>query len=296
MKEQVTRQQHYVPQVYLKNFSISQDDLRVWVYDRQEKNYFRDHIKNICFEKYLYETPWEVTGHSFGKFVLPNAIEKDFSKYEGEYGTLLKRIISVCNEPKNRNALVGDRNDKRALAGLVINLLLRNPWSLSKAKLEVVPTDILKNEEIQSIRQLFQLLDWGDANPLITAASKKVWLDHKFVGGVPKQLIDELLKLNFSVLVSEKHQFVTSSFPVVYETYDSEDGTTHPRMMYLPIHPRFALLYSNNAVTKSYRNRMVLLPINEVNRMNRLYLKSDIRQARFIISNDKFVLEQLINE
>lgn len=291
-KKQMTKKQHYIPQFYLRYFLDGGG--KVWVLDRSNKKIFSNVPQNICWKDWLYETPWEDANPKLGEFVLQNEIEKDFSGLEGESNTVFKRIIDVCGEPKNKNALICNSEDKKVLVKFVVNMLLRNPWSLVQAKVDALPEEVMENKEAQSISQLFLDMGFGSANSLIKAANKKVWLDGGFTESVPEQLVSELLGLNFSILSSDKAVFVTSSFPVLYDTYDTEDGITHPRMIYMPIHTHFAVLYTNNPIGKPYRNRIAVLPDNEVNRMNQLYLRSDMDQQRFIISNKESALKSLI--
>lgn len=291
-KKRMTRRQHYIPQFYLRYFL--NDKGKVQVYDRLKDKIFSSVPKNICWNDCLYETPWENASSRLGEFVLQNEIEKNFSSLEGKANTVLKRIINICEEPKNKNALICNSEDKMVLCKFVVNMLLRNPWSLEQAKVDKFPDEVIENKEVQSINQLFLDMEFGSAKSLIKAANKKVWLDGEFTESVPEQLTSELLSLNFSVLSSDKAVFVTSSFPVLYDTYDTEDGITHPKMIYMPIHPHFAVLYTNNSIVRGYRNRKVVLPENDVNRMNQLFLRSDIDQVRFIISNNESALKTLV--
>lgn len=293
-KKQMTKKQHYIPQFYLRYFLDNGGE--VWAFDRLQEKIFSNVPRNICWNDWLYETPWEDANPKLGEFVLQNEIEKDFSGLEGESNTVLKRIIDVCEEPRNKNALICNSEDKKVLTKFVVNMLLRNPWSLEQAKVDALPEEVKENKEIQSISQLFLDMGFGSANSLIKAANKKVWLDGEFTESVPQQLASELLSLNFSILSSDKAVFITGSFPVLYDTYDTEDGITHLKMIYMPIHPHFAVLYTNNPIGKPYRNRMAALSDNEVNRMNQLYLRSDIDQLRFLISNKKSALKSLITK
>ena len=49
---------------------------------------------------------------------------------EGEYSPLLKRIIDICRNPQNKNALICNHEEKEMLASFVTNIFVRNPWSL----------------------------------------------------------------------------------------------------------------------------------------------------------------------
>jgi len=48
-----TKNQHYVPQFYLKNFSA--DDKTIWVYDKSSKKSFRTGVANIAAERFFYD-------------------------------------------------------------------------------------------------------------------------------------------------------------------------------------------------------------------------------------------------
>lgn len=291
-ESQMTKKQHYIPQFYMRYFL--DEGGKLWVYDRLKEKVFSNVPQNICWNEWLYETPWEAANPELGKFVLHNKIEDEFSRLEGKCNTVLKRIIDICKEPHNKNALICNAEEKKVLTKLVVNMLLRNPWSLKQADVDELSVGVMKDKEIQSISQLFRDIGFGSAKSLIKAANKKVWLDEEFPESAPQQLVSELLGLNFSILSSDKTSFVTSNFPVLYNTYDTEDGITHFQMIYMPLHPHFAVLYTNNPIAKSYRNRLVFLPDIEINRMNQFYLKSSVEQTRFIISNKKFTLKALV--
>jgi hypothetical protein len=101
--------------------------------------------------------------------------------------------------------------------------------------------------------------------------------------------------MSYSILVSEDHQFVTSDFPVLYQLYESENGNCHFKTISLPISPHCMLLYSNNPIAKTYRNRMISISNNSVDHINQLYLKSDKNQSRLIIASEETVLKYIVN-
>ncbi|RHQ88520.1 DUF4238 domain-containing protein [Clostridium sp. AF21-20LB] len=84
----MTKNQHYIPQVYLRGFSPEYEKgsksypnsrYTIYCYDLNVKKqkYESVPIKSICYIKYLYE----VTGHS-GEIVLPNYLEHFFAGIE----------------------------------------------------------------------------------------------------------------------------------------------------------------------------------------------------------------------
>jgi hypothetical protein len=293
MKEKMTKRQHYVPKFYLRNFSTV--DSMLWGYDKLSRKYFESNPNGICYKNDLYETPWESHDEKLGKYVLQNQIECNFVNNEGTYSTLLKKIINICGNPQNRNALICNKDEKRTLASFVINMLLRNPWSLVQAEVNSVEDELMKNEEIQSINQLLQQINFGDIKSLIKSANKKVWLVDEFAGGVPVQLTNELLDLSYNVFVSKDHQFVTSDFPVLYEIYEPVKGDSHFKTIYLPISPYCLLQYSNNSTAKPYRNRMTSISAEGVDHINQFYWESGTNQSRLIIASEESILKHIVN-
>lgn len=292
MGKQITKNQHYVPQFYLRNFMNENHEL--WIYNRLAEKCSARNPKSICYEDFLYETPWEDANSELGKYILINDIENELSKYETEYGSLVKKIIEICSDPHNKKALICNADEKKLLANLVANMFLRNPWSLNQANVNSFPDDIINNPEIQSIDQLLQLLNFGGTGSLIKAANKKVWLNAKIHGSVPEKLGSELQHLNIVFLYSKDTPFITSSFPILYETIDSTDEITHIKNICLPLHPNLAILYCDNPITRLHRNKIVLVSDKATRQINQSYVKYSTNQAKYLISNDKSVLKQLV--
>jgi len=102
--------------------------------------------------------------------------------------------------------------------------------------------------------------------------------------------------MNFSICQSEGIKFITSDFPVLYETIDTNEGATKLLYIYLPISSSFSLLYSNFEISREYRNRILVMSDSNVKNMNSLYLKQEKEQSKFIIAEDKNELEHCIKE
>jgi hypothetical protein len=193
----MTKKQHYVPQFYLRNFTS--DDNKLWVFDRVKEEYYFRTPKEVCYEKYLYETPWKDEDPKLGKFVLENQIENYFADKEGEYSSLLKRIIDICRNPQNKNALICNHEEKEMLASFVANIFVRNPWSLRQIESDLPLEELKENEEIQAIEQIIQIMGLGDIDSLVKAADKRVWLTEEFDGS---RLAPRILEMNYTFLVS----------------------------------------------------------------------------------------------
>ena len=290
-EEPITKRQHYVPQFYL--YLFADNDNKLHVFNIKKEKWFSCPPKNICYKDYLYETPWEEANPDLEKLVLPNQIEKNFGERESAYKALLKKIIEICSNPANKKALICNSEEKKTLAQFTANLLLRNEWSMKKHETDFSITQI-DDPEFQKIDQLLQDMNWGGTKTLISAANKKLWLDESFGGNTTLGISNQLFELNFSILTPEEGRFITSGFPVIYETYDDEDGLTYPKCFYLPIHPRYALLYNCVNSARNYRNRLIAIPQEKVDIFNRAYLKEDPNQIKYLISDDERYLVNLV--
>ena len=288
----MTKKQHYVPQFYLRNFTS--DDNKLWVFDRVKEEYYFRTPKEVCYEKYLYETPWKDEDPKLGKFVLENQIENYFADKEGEYSPLLKRIIDICRNPQNKNALICNHEEKEMLASFVANIFVRNPWSLRQIESDLPLEELKENEEIQAIEQIIQIMGLGDIDSLVKAADKRVWLTEEFEFD-GSRLVPRILEMNYTFLVSNGEPFITSSFPAIYELCDTEERGLMPGNIYLPVHPQIALLY-NGTIPKMKSNRLKTVGEEIVHELNSVYLKSDVEQMRFLIARDKESLRTVIEK
>lgn len=114
-----------------------------------------------------------------------------------------------------------------------------------------------------------------------------------YVKAIPESLIEEVGNMNFSVLGTKGTKFFTSDFPVLYETFDTDEGITKFLWIYLPISSEYALIYNGYKASRNFRNRLVILEDEKVKKMNRLYLKQNKEQSDFIIAEIRSELEML---
>lgn len=283
----MTKKQHYVPRYYLKNFTDRNGFLHV--YQRDKLRFNKSRPEDICYKDFLYETRWEDADPRLGEFILPNQIEKSLSELESSHNALLKKIIMITCDPHNKNALICNSDEKKELALFTISMFIRNPWALSRFKFDVIPVGMMDNPEIRTIEQCLKHINVGKVEPVIKAGIKKALLTNA-PGGMMTQIATQLQNLHMCFLVADDSSFVTSNFPVVFETYEIEEAHSVLSNVLIPLCPQVALQYSNDPVVKPYHNRCVLLKSKYVSTLNKHFTNGGIDQYRMIISHsDRFL-------
>lgn len=283
------KKQHYLPRFYLRNFS--DNDGRIWGFDRLEEKFFDCTDRDIGCEQYLYETHWEDANPKLGKFVLPNQIENKFAEREGEYSKVLKKIIDICSNLQNKKALICNKEEKSILASFVSNMLLRNPWSMREVDLDCVTDGIMDVEEIKTMDKALQIMNLGGMKSLVRHTSKVVWLDEDFDGSVQQRTQHNLFNTKYCIMIAKHEQFITSSFPVLCGI--NEMAENNNRVTCLPFHPQLAVFYCDS-LPYNASNRMVFMSGDDIDFINKQYLILGNKQARFIYAKSRIELEKLI--
>jgi len=76
--------EHYVPQFYLRNFSMKNDRRRVYCFDKPTAKTFVSNIKNIACERYFYDFPTKDD----------KSVEKNLSKIEPALAAAYDKLIT----------------------------------------------------------------------------------------------------------------------------------------------------------------------------------------------------------
>lgn len=128
--------QHYVPQFYLKNFSISNREDFIYAYKRNKK-IFPTNVKNVAAEKDFYTYKNEITGQKI------NVIDDALTLLEGKVAPLIKKL-TITNYLKLTNG------EKILLSCFISFLHLRNLSSKERLKniyLEITKQVITKTTQ-----------------------------------------------------------------------------------------------------------------------------------------------------
>lgn len=293
-KENMTKKQHYVPRFYLRNFTDA--DGYLWTYDIQNECIKKVTHESICAKKYLYETRFEHANAKVGEFVIPNDIEKIYSKYEGEFSSLIKKIQAICIPGLNENISILNTSEKDVLFSFIANLCLRNPQNMERIKVSELSDEVYASEEYKSVYYLLNEMGMGGTESVFIAAQKKAILTKEIPNSFPEQMKKQLSNLIFVFLYAQEDTFLTSDMPVVVGD-DPSIKNDDPTCLFLSLTPKIAVLFGNYPQLKKTRNRMVPIKSDIVNRFNQhLFEKTQYSMRRWIISPSKSQIEACIGE
>jgi hypothetical protein len=86
------KNQHYVPQFYLRGFT--QDGQRLFVYDKFRRESFRSSVGNVASERFFYDFPPDIVAEGAD----PQLIEKELSRMEKTFGDVLSEVVRMIEE------------------------------------------------------------------------------------------------------------------------------------------------------------------------------------------------------
>jgi len=120
------RLQHYVPKVYLKNFSdFNGKEHYIWVFDKKTQKIFQTNIKDIAFEEEFYN-----------KWDEDQKVEQKMREIETEFGKAVEKLIQV----KDLNKITP--MEKRHISKFIASQMIRTKES--RVELEELPKALLE--------------------------------------------------------------------------------------------------------------------------------------------------------
>ena len=247
-QQQITKNQHYIPQFYFREFSSSKKG--IYRYDSQMPSNppaFVS-IRDECAEKYLYEM---INGD--GKLLEPNKLEKIFSQFENDFSNTLKSIkLKAFHKENYRTSAFLSKVEKYNLLVFICLQLLRLPKMIQHG--QEVAKDVY-NSEIDDRRaknfaiemyynSLFRLKNQQEG-PNITLPVLK-WFDN----------------MAFKIGVSDDDNIITSDLPMCFYNknglYPFEEI---PDQVTVPLTSRL-VLYLSPLKNEKIGERNILFPLD----------------------------------
>lgn len=255
--ENITKKQHYIPQVYLRGFSleyryksteIPNSKYTIYCHDltKEMQSYKPVPIKSVCYKNYLYE----VTGKD-GEIVLPNHLEKFFfviEKMFSKYRHKLERKVFIAENYTTNFFL--EQEEKLFWITYILIQILRMPQILELAEQVGLETwkEELTNKQAQNIARLFCLPFFKE----MTEGNKETM--------VFDALFEPMKSMSFGIGVDVQERIITSDKPVfVYsKTFPCKE---YERIIF-PISSQICLFMFGNEDKKKQRKNF-LFPIDE---------------------------------
>jgi hypothetical protein len=232
MAKQITKHQHFVPKMYLKNFAKKTKAKRpiytCYVFDKETNTAHKENTENICFIDYLYEAPgWAICNDV-------NKIENWLGLIEAEHEPKLTKFLQSPHRYIHNNKL--DEPYRSTLFILFTSLLLRHPHVLN------VASDITEEMGIHV----------PDTEKPILGLKILAQSLYSFASGFCKKYDAIILENQTSV------PFVTADMPIGFTI-----NKALYKLYYLPLSPHYALLLLPRCVSLFPRIQMRMRPIHD---------------------------------
>lgn len=255
--QNITKKQHYIPQVYLRGFSPEYHDKKQEISDSRDMIYCYDltkgmqsyklvPIKSVCYKKYLYE----VTGKD-GKIVLTNHLEKFFSVLEQMFSKYRHKLETKIFITENYTTNFFLTQEERIFwVTYILIQILRMPQVLEIAEQVSLETleEELTNGQVQNIARLcclpfFSEIAEGNDEAIII-----------------NSLFEPLKSMTFGIGVDMQERIITSDKPVFI--YAKEFPCKEYDRIIFPISSQICLFMFGNEDKKMHRKNF-LFPIDE---------------------------------
>ena len=284
-QEEITKKEHFVPFFYLSFFSKpKKPNGMLQAYDIQKGTFFTPHPRDVCREKYLYESSKVKNPREEDDFIAVNSIEKEFSANENKYKQLLTKVVSICSIPANIDALVCRSEEKDLLADFVANMFVRSKWMLDKNRATFVNlcSEFFKDDN-----------DWnlfcdryanGNEMALTDAIAIRNLLSTQIGNSLHSCVKNIIRKMSPTFCYSPHCNFITSDFPILLHS-ERIDNKTFLKCLYLPIHPHCAVMLCGYR-PNNYKNRIKYFAQEETEGFNSMYLDAMDDTVHYLYAAD----------
>ncbi|HGM5002519.1 TPA: DUF4238 domain-containing protein [Serratia marcescens] len=239
----IKRNQHFVPQSYLRRFTIKDERSLLWNFDKKVKDYLRSpsSVNRICCEDYYYYQIDEQGG------VNHIALEDAISEIEKIGNDCISEVINMSAMPYAYLSI-----EKRANIAFYIALMqTRGPafrdainniyGDMAVRALEATFEDKILPEAPAVLRELIE--EKGLLQVVKPSILTTVSLMHMIESA--RQISNSFLEKQWTLLISHKgHEFITSDNPVTFYSKSQRCGVGpgHPNATIIfPISPNLCM-------------------------------------------------------
>lgn len=226
-----TEDEHYVPRMYLREFSDirtkgKKENAFIWQFNLEtmKQSDTSVNVKSICFKKNLYELRDKT-----GEFIARNIIEKTFSRIETEASTVIRSIKEKSQNEKCLNCptILSDE-DKSILIIFMTALQFRDPYTIEKGieSLQQTNPDMslndMRNFTLMNLLPISDIPEWNE-NTIIFSATKR------------------LCGMSFQIGIAPDDVIISSDRPVIMWPPKENEQFNRPRAVVFPLTSRLVL-------------------------------------------------------
>lgn len=290
--------QHYVPRLYLKNFSVRKGkEYFVDVHDKESNRIFNTNIKKICAESNLYTLDKD------------SALNKDSLVFEKIYAEWIEPLYEQTYEILTNDKIFQINTIQRInILTSILQLYYRNPHILSDG-LEKIKNDIklcfsnegTKDEGFTYLSKYFKYKDWNEAL-VISFFEKEFTKEYK-----ERHLLETQKGIEFhknAVLevskIIDNGTFITSDNPIAIGDIINQTRNIllKSKEFTLPLNYKYAIKIYHDNTKKLNRIYRIGIPHGNASSINSTI---DKQRIRFIIGNQEsfkqyFFLSKFLNE
>ncbi len=241
-KQKPTKDEHFVPQVYLKGFS---PDNKL-IYKCRTTDFFTPPeavtIRSVCSEKYLYELK-----NDKGELVWPNYLEKILSNIEKLFGKHMKQLNSKAFIPSNYKSLYFFTKEEKYFWKSYISIqMMRMPQMI-----RMVEEEIVKQHGDVFPDNVLHAMALGECLPFFK--------NDKDFNYLIFDLRKVLESMTIALGVDESESIFTSDSPVFTQAPDYDMGKLE--RVEFPLSSKLVLFLFGGKLKNEYRKNS-LFPLN----------------------------------
>lgn len=286
------KNQHYVPQSYLKNFAAyrKRGASHIWVFDKFNQNTFSTPVRNVASQGYFYDLSKELVDVQDEQWV-----EKFLADFEGESNKLISHVfkkIEIVIKKLNKKAYcinVITPNVKKELSYLLAIQALRTREfrelfvEFFEKSFSSIAERILEAEFPDEMNEVRVRLD-EKSLPIYQAI--QMFKSSKNISEIIRTYI-------WAIGINKTDQpLFTSDNPVVRQAHLGANGFACSGIeIAFPLSPQIIIIIFENthfSQLSSVDNKLLLLPLEAVNYYNELQVYNSRRQI--YCNEDKFNL------
>jgi hypothetical protein len=277
------KNQHYIPQFYLRAFSLGRKKKKrqLWQYSKSNGEKKLDLVKNIASKEFFYELPNYIQQayiQKFGEDDNFNLVEDMLSKYEHMFSKFFMDLLKELKSTKDLSSFLMNHSSRLWISFFIVVQFYRTPkWRQLKAQ-EYMRENTKVNKPISNI-----IKDWEHHKLREGVALNKSLLDQQlyFIGreGLEKLNVEVNFIGNCLWSVGENISsipFVTSDSPVVKYTGIFFNGF-ELNGLFLPLTEKYVLIIVETEILRTdmanVSNKVIEVQEKEVRFMNNLQLK-----------------------